>query len=41
MKFVKYHSSTATEPSNTSNQKIVSYRKGIKREETAYLTLKR
>ena len=40
MKFVIYHSSTATEPRNTSNQKLVSFRKGIKREETAYLTLK-
>ena len=35
-----YHSSTATEPRNTSNQKLVSFRKGIKREETAYPTLK-
>ena len=40
MKFVIYHFSTATEPRNTSNQKIVSFRKGIKREETAYPTLK-
>ena len=40
MKFVIYHSSTATEPRNTSNQKLVSLRKGIKREETAYPTLK-
>ena len=40
MKFVIYHSSTATEPRNTSNQKLVSFRKGIKREETAYTTLK-
>ena len=38
--FVIYHSSTITEPRNTSNQKIVSFRKGIKREETAYPTLK-
>ena len=30
MKFVIYHSSTATEPRNTSNQKLVSFRKGIK-----------
>ena len=36
MKFVIYHSSTATEPRNTSNQKLVSFRKWIKREETAY-----
>ena len=40
MKFVIYHSSTATEPRNTSNQKLVSFRKGIKREETPYPTLK-
>ena len=40
MKFVIYHSSTATEPRNTSNQKLVSFRKGIKWEETAYPTLK-
>ena len=38
MKFVIYHSSTATETRNTSNQKLVSFRKGIKREETAYPT---
>ena len=40
MKFIMYHSSTATEPRNTSNQKLVSFRNGIKREETAYPTLK-
>ena len=40
MKFVIYHSSTATEPRNTSNQKLVSFGKGIKREEAAYPTLK-
>ena len=40
MKFVIYHSSTATEPRNTSNKKLASFRKGIKREETAYPTLK-
>ena len=40
MKFVLYHSSTATEPRNTSSQKLVSFRKGIKREEAAYPTLK-
>ena len=40
MKFVIYHSSNATEPRNTSNQKLVSFRKGIKWEETAYPTLK-
>ena len=40
MKLVIYHSSTATEPRNTSNQKLVSFRKAIKREETAYPTLK-
>ena len=40
MKYVIYHSSTATEPRNTSNQKLVSFRKAIKREETSYPTLK-
>ena len=40
MKFVIHHFSTATEPRYTSNQKLVSFRKGIKREETAYPTLK-
>ena len=40
MKFVMYHSSTVTEPRNTSNHKLVSFRKGIKREESAYPTLK-
>ena len=40
MKFVIYHSSAGTEQRNTSNQKLVSFRKGIKREETAYPTLK-
>ena len=40
MKFVIYHSSTATKPRNTSNQNLVCFRKGIKREETAYPTLK-
>ena len=40
MKFVIYHSSTATEPRNTSNQKLVSFRKDIKMEETSYPTLK-
>ena len=40
MKFVIYHSSTATEPRNTSNRKLASFRKGIKREETSYPTLK-
>ena len=40
MKFVIYHSSTATEPRKTSNQKLVSFRKGITREETAYPTSK-
>ena len=39
MKFVIHHSSTATEPRNISNKKLVSFRKGIKREETAYPTL--
>ena len=40
MKFVVYHSSTATQPRATSNRKLISFRKGIKREETAYPTLK-
>ena len=40
MKFVICHSSTATEPSNTSNQSLVNFRNGIKREETSYPTLK-
>ena len=40
MRFVIYDSSTATEPRNTSNQNLVSFRKGIKREETSYPTLK-
>ena len=40
MKFVVYHSSTATEPRNTSIQKLASFRKGIKTEETSYSTLK-
>ena len=40
MKSVIYNSSTATQPRATSNQKLISFRKGIKREETAYPTLK-
>ena len=40
MKFVIYNSSTATQPRATSNQKLISFRKGIKRKETAYPTLK-
>ena len=40
MTFVIYHSSTATEPRNTSNQKLASFRKGIKMEGTSYSTLK-
>ena len=40
LKFVIYHSSTATEPRNTSSKKVVSFGKGIKREETPYPTLK-
>ena len=40
MKFVIYHSSTATELRNTSNQKLVSFRKGIIREETLYPALR-
>ena len=40
MNFVIYHPSTATETRHTSNQKLLSLRKGIKREETAWPTLK-
>ena len=40
LKFVIYNSSTATEPRASSNQKLIRFRKGIKREETAYPTLK-
>ena len=40
MKFVTYHSSSATKLRSTSNQKLVSFRKGIKREEASYPTLK-
>ena len=40
MKSVIYHSSTATEPRNTSNGKLVSFKRSLKREETAYPTLK-
>ena len=40
MKFVIYNSSTATQPRASSNQKRTSFRKGFKREETAYPTLK-
>ena len=37
MKYVIYHSSTATEPRITYNQKLVSFRKGIKRDKTSSL----
>ena len=40
MKIVIYNSSTATEPRPTSIQKFISFRKGIKREETPYPRLK-
>ena len=40
MKFVIYHSSTATELRNTFNQKLITFRKGIKREEISCPTLK-
>ena len=40
MKFVIYHSSNATKPRQTSNQKLVSFRECMRREETAYPTLK-
>ena len=39
MKFIIYHS-TATEPRNTSDQKLASFRKSIKWEETSYPILK-
>ena len=39
MNFVIYHSATATEPGATSNQKHISLRKEIKREETPFPTL--
>ena len=40
MKYVIYHFSTATELRITSNQKLVSFRKGIRWEETSYPALK-
>ena len=40
MNLVIYHSSNVTEPRQTSNQELVSFRKGIKWEETVYPTLK-
>ena len=40
MKFFLYHSSHVTEPRQSSNRNLVSFRKGIKWEETAYPTLK-
>ena len=40
MKFVIYHSSNVPEPRQSSNQKLASFRKGIKREETAYPRVK-
>ena len=40
MKFVIYHSSTATEPRNTSNQKLVSFRKGMKKLLTLHSKMK-
>ena len=40
MKLVIYCSSTATEPRQTSNQKLASFRKVIKPEAVAYPTLK-
>ena len=40
MKFVIYHSSTASEPRKTMNQNLICLRKGIKREGTTYPTLK-
>ena len=40
MNFVICHSSTATEPRNTSNQKLVSFKKHIKRKKLVTLHLK-
>ena len=40
MKFAIYHSSNVTEPRRTSNEKLVSFSKIIKREEIAYPTLR-
>ena len=40
MKYVINHSSTATKPRATSNQKLICFRTGIKREETSYTRLK-
>ena len=40
MKIVIYHTSNVTEQRQSSNQKLVSFKKGIKMEETAYPTLK-
>ena len=40
MKFIIYHWSTAIEPRQTSDQMLVSFKKGTKSEETAYPTLK-
>ena len=40
MKYVIYNSSDVKDSRPTSNHKLVSFKKGIKREESAYLTLK-
>ena len=40
MKFDIFHSSNVTEPRQSSNQKLVCLRKGLRKEETAYPTLK-
>ena len=40
MKFIIYLSSTTTEPRHTSNQKLVSFRKGIKKGRNSLPTLK-
>ena len=40
MKFVIYHSSNVTDPRQSSNQELVSFRKGMEREVIVYPTLK-
>ena len=37
---VIYHSTDAKDSRSSSNQKLVNFKKGIKREESAYRTLK-
>ena len=40
MKYFKYNSLDVRESRPTTNQKLISFKKGIKREETAYPTLR-